>query len=89
MPFVREVLNLRNEVSTEQLMEIAGIFDTNSYEIRIPKKSIKIRALYELGAMMAHCCRPNTRHYFDEELNLVMIAAGEFQEVFQIDSVYF
>ncbi|XP_038105706.1 SET domain-containing protein SmydA-8 [Culex quinquefasciatus] len=75
VPFVRDVLNLRNEVSVGQLMEIAGIFDTNSYEIRIPERGIKIRALYELGAMMAHCCQPNTKHFFDEELNLVMIAA--------------
>lgn len=64
-------------------MEIAGIFDTNSYEIRIPERGIKIRALYELGAMMAHCCQPNTKHFFDDELNLVMIAAGEFFELIQ------
>ncbi|KAL1396842.1 hypothetical protein pipiens_010219 [Culex pipiens pipiens] len=75
VPFVRGVLGLQTEASEEELMGVAGIFDTNSFEIRIPEKSIKIRALYELGALMNHCCQPNTKHYFDDELNLVMIAA--------------
>lgn len=77
VPFIRGVLGLQKEASEEELMQIAGIFDTNSFEIRLPEQAIKIRALYELGALMDHSCQPNTKHYFDEEFNLVMIAAGE------------
>lgn len=75
VPFILGVLGLDNEATEDELMNIAGIFDTNSYEIRLPERGIMIRALYELGAMMAHCCQPNTKHFFDDDLSLVLIAA--------------
>ncbi|XP_065074954.1 SET domain-containing protein SmydA-8 [Ochlerotatus camptorhynchus] len=75
IPFVRNVLGMQDQVpEEEELLQIAGILDTNCYDVRLPERGIKIRALYELGAMMSHHCRPNTRHYFDDELRLVVVA---------------
>ncbi|XP_055617476.1 SET domain-containing protein SmydA-8 [Toxorhynchites rutilus septentrionalis] len=73
VPFIRNILGMQ-EISETEILHIAGIMDTNSYEIRAPEKDIKIRALYELGAMMSHNCRPNTKHYFDQKLKLVLVA---------------
>lgn len=75
IPFIRTVLGIQ-DISENEILQIAGIMDTNSYEIRAPEKDIKIRALYELGAMMSHNCRPNTKHYFDQKLNLTLVATG-------------
>ncbi|XP_058819012.1 SET domain-containing protein SmydA-8-like [Topomyia yanbarensis] len=74
VPFIRNVLGLR-DIQEEEILQLCGILDTNSYEIRVPEQGIKIRALFEVGAMMSHSCRPNTKHYFDEKLNMVLVAA--------------
>ncbi|XP_053699243.1 SET domain-containing protein SmydA-8 [Sabethes cyaneus] len=79
VPFIRNVLGL-HEFGEDELLQLAGIMDTNSYEIRVPKRDIKIRGIYELGAMMSHDCRPNTKHFFDEQLNMVLVAAVDIRK---------
>ncbi|EAT44908.1 AAEL003788-PA, partial [Aedes aegypti] len=74
VPFVRDILGMGGEVTERELLEIAAILDTNCYDVRLPELDVKVRALYELGAMMSHHCRPNTKHYFDERLRLVVVA---------------
>ncbi|XP_058443703.1 SET domain-containing protein SmydA-8 [Malaya genurostris] len=74
VPFVQSVLGLR-DVQGEEILELCGILDTNTYEIRVPEKGIKIRALFKEGAMLSHSCRPNTKHYFDDSMNMVLVAA--------------
>ncbi|XP_029710886.1 SET domain-containing protein SmydA-8 isoform X2 [Aedes albopictus] len=74
VPFVRDVLGMRPEVTEHELLQIAAILDTNCYDVRLPERDVKVRGLYELGAMMSHHCRPNTKHYFDAKLRLVVVA---------------
>ncbi|XP_062700427.1 SET domain-containing protein SmydA-8-like [Aedes albopictus] len=74
VPFVRDVLGMRAEVTEQELLQIAAILDTNCYDVRLPERDVKVRGLYELGAMMSHHCRPNTKHFFDEKLRLVVVA---------------
>ncbi|XP_021694528.1 protein msta isoform X2 [Aedes aegypti] len=74
VPFVRDILGMGGEVTERELLEIAAILDTNCYDVRLSERDVKVRALYELGAMMSHHCRPNTKHYFDERLRLVVVA---------------
>ena len=71
VPFIQNALGMP-EFDEKTIMTVCGILDTNSYEIRLD--GIKIRGLYELGSMMSHTCRPNTRHVFNEDFQMSVIA---------------
>ncbi|XP_053678254.1 SET domain-containing protein SmydA-8-like [Anopheles nili] len=74
VPFIRTVLGLK-QYTDEMVLQVSAILDTNCYEIRLPNQHVKVRGLYPLGAMLSHDCRPNTRHYFDEQWRMVLVAA--------------
>ncbi|XP_062539337.1 SET domain-containing protein SmydA-8 isoform X2 [Armigeres subalbatus] len=80
VPFVRDFLGMGKEATEHELLQIAAILDTNCYEVRLPDRNVKVRALYELGSMMSHDCRPNTKHYFDERLRLLVVATVDIPE---------
>ncbi|XP_055373089.1 SET domain-containing protein SmydA-8 [Condylostylus longicornis] len=71
--FVKTILNLQDSDENE-ILKTAAILDTNSFEIRQPKNNIKIRALYPSSAMISHDCVPNTKHIFDDDLNIIFLA---------------
>lgn len=71
--FIRTVLGL-DEFDENEILRLAAILDTNAFEIRPPNKSIKLRGLFLQSAMMSHNCIPNSRHVFDENMNIVFIA---------------
>lgn len=73
VPFIRDFLKL-TEYSEREILNIAGILDTNCYEIILPSKQIKARGIYPLTAMMASECVPNTKHFFDDKLEMKVIA---------------
>ncbi|XP_058126992.1 SET domain-containing protein SmydA-8-like [Anopheles ziemanni] len=77
VPFVRSVLGLR-QYSEDMILKVSAILDTNCYEIRQPL--VKVRALYPLGAMLSHDCVPNTKHYFDDRLGMVLVATIDIPE---------
>uniref|UniRef100_A0AAG5DWF8 MYND-type domain-containing protein n=1 Tax=Anopheles atroparvus TaxID=41427 RepID=A0AAG5DWF8_ANOAO len=79
VPFVRTVLGLR-QYSEDTLLQVSAILDTNCYELRQPERHVKVRALYPLGAMLSHDCRPNTKHYFDDRLGMVLVATVDIPE---------
>ncbi|XP_035790859.1 SET domain-containing protein SmydA-8-like isoform X2 [Anopheles albimanus] len=87
VPFVRSVLGLQ-EYSDETILEVCAILDTNCFEIRLPQRRTKVRALYPLGAMLSHDCRPNTKHYFDEALRMVLVATVDIQRGATISTSY-
>lgn len=70
MMFFRSVLGL--DFDEETILGICAALDTNAFEIRKPGQ--KIRALYPNAAMLAHNCRPNTRHYFGDNHELFFVA---------------
>ena len=43
---------------------------TNSFELK--HNGQRIRGLYPQTAMVAHSCVPNTKHVFDEDLNMIL-----------------
>nr|XP_040239449.1 SET domain-containing protein SmydA-8 isoform X2 [Anopheles coluzzii] len=73
VPFLRQVLRLQ-QYSEQTVLKLSAILDTNCYEIRLPEQHVKVRGLYPLGAMLSHDCRPNTKHYFDDRLHMVLVA---------------
>uniref|UniRef100_A0A182PI27 MYND-type domain-containing protein n=1 Tax=Anopheles epiroticus TaxID=199890 RepID=A0A182PI27_9DIPT len=87
VPFVRSVLGLQ-QYSEETVLRLSAILDTNCYEIRMPERHVKVRGLYPLGAMLSHDCRPNTRHYFDDRLQMVLVATVDIAEGAVIHASY-
>ncbi|XP_050099780.1 SET domain-containing protein SmydA-8-like [Anopheles aquasalis] len=87
VPFVRTVLGLQ-QYSAETILQVCAILDTNCFEIRLPERWTKVRALYPLGAMLSHDCRPNTKHYFDDTLRMVLVATVDIERGGTISASY-
>lgn len=71
--YLHEQLNLTH-IDPELVMRIAAILDTNCFEIRPPGLGTKVRAIYPETAMLSHDCTPNTRHVFDADFNITVLA---------------
>ncbi|XP_049533897.1 SET domain-containing protein SmydA-8 [Anopheles darlingi] len=87
VPFIRSVLGLQ-QYSAETILEVCAMLDTNCFEIRLPERRTKVRALYPLGAMLSHDCRPNTKHYFDDALRMVLVATVDIERGATISTSY-
>ncbi|XP_068617853.1 SET domain-containing protein SmydA-8 [Battus philenor] len=71
--FIKNVIRLPFEDDT--ILQVASIFDTNSFDVRSPDGLKRFRAIYVTASMMNHNCRPNTRHIFlGNDYNMVLIA---------------
>lgn len=73
VPFFRDFLRF-SDFSDVDILKIAGILDTNCFDIILPSKQIRARGIYPLTAMMAHECVPNTKHFVDKNLEMKVIA---------------
>lgn len=65
------------------MLKVCRIFDTHSFETATVvdnSTSISLRGLYPLGALLNHCCVPNTRHYFNKNGFMIMRAAVPIAE---------
>ncbi|XP_013179737.1 PREDICTED: protein msta, isoform A [Papilio xuthus] len=71
--FIKNVIGL--PFKDETILQVASIFDTNSFDVRSPDGSKRFRAIYVTASMMNHHCRPNTRHIFvGKDYNIVLLA---------------
>ena len=75
VPFFRDFLKF-SEYSEMEILNIAGILDTNCFEIILPSSKIRARGIYPITAMMSHECIPNTKHFVDENLKMKVIACS-------------
>lgn len=62
------------------ILRTASILDTNTFEIRPFNKGSKVRAIFPEAAMLSHDCVPNTRHVFDENMQIQIISTGKFKK---------
>lgn len=75
----------------EQLMLLACCaLDTNAYQIATPygKKEMSMRGLYPVSGLMNHNCVPNTRHYFNSDLQMTVKAVKPIRAGAEIFSCY-
>lgn len=79
VPFIRSFLQF-TEFSENEILQLAGILDTNCFEVFLSSKLVKVRGIYLKAAMMAHDCRPNTKHFFDENLEMKIIATTNIKK---------
>lgn len=71
--FVVQVLEL--PFDEETILKVASIFDTNSFDVRSPDGTKRLRAIYLTASMIDHSCKPNTKHvYLGDNFHLAMIA---------------
>nr|XP_021189756.2 SET domain-containing protein SmydA-8 [Helicoverpa armigera] len=71
--FVVQVLGL--PFDEETILKVASIFDTNSFDVRSPDGSRRLRAIYLTASMMDHSCKPNTKHIFlGDDFHMAVIA---------------
>ncbi|XP_047535658.1 SET domain-containing protein SmydA-8-like [Vanessa atalanta] len=71
--FVIQVLGL--SFDEETILKVSSIFDTNSFDVRSPDGSKRLRAIYVIASMMNHNCRPNTRHIYIGDDNILALIA--------------
>ena len=88
--FILHYLNIKR-YSDLEILEACGKLDTNCFEIK--QHGLNLRALYRLGSIMSHHCRPNTKHTFDRDNNIFVystrkIAAGEVISATYTKSLY-
>lgn len=85
--FIRERLNLEDQFTEEQILEVCAILDTNTFEVQ-PLGGMKLRGIYPLAAMMAHDCRPNTRHVFDDKSSMLLYATVDIKRGEDVTTTY-
>jgi len=73
VPFILNFLQI-SDFTEKQILEIAGIFDTNAFEVILSSKKVKARGIYIETSMMAHECIPNTKHFVDENFEMRVFA---------------
>ncbi|KAI5755770.1 hypothetical protein M8J77_019534 [Diaphorina citri] len=85
--FIKDVLHM--DVSEETILRIAGILDTNAFDIRRSVGKIKIRGIYMKTAMLSHNCKPNTKHVIvNEDFSLQLIALVNIRKGDIISTTY-
>jgi hypothetical protein len=86
VPFIGNFLGIDNE---EEIMNIVAILDTNAFGIQIPSAQITgCRGIYWYGAMMSHSCIPNTNHYIDLDMDMIVTACTDIKKGNMITTSY-
>ncbi|KAL1117668.1 hypothetical protein AAG570_003983 [Ranatra chinensis] len=85
VPFIKDFLGLPYDEET--ILKVAGVLDTNCFAVR-SFSSATIRGLYMRAAMLAHDCKPNTKHYFTEDMELVVLATVDIKKGTPITATY-
>lgn len=77
MPMCLKMLLGREKIDRETVLNICGIFDTNCFDVKVPNEKINARGIYYNAAMLSHSCRPNTRHLFKANTEIVLFATSK------------
>uniref|UniRef100_A0A0K2URL9 SET and MYND domaincontaining protein DDB_G0273589like [Megachile rotundata] n=2 Tax=Lepeophtheirus salmonis TaxID=72036 RepID=A0A0K2URL9_LEPSM len=81
------------EIPREEVLNICGILDTNSFEIPLPSSPGTIQAIYKIGCLPEHNCIPTGHRCFESDLSLVLRAsvdlkAGDHITITYTDSLW-
>jgi hypothetical protein len=84
--FIHRVLRL-SQFESEDIQRVCGVLDTNCFDMRLPGP-INIRGLYYTASLMNHDCVANTRHVFDDDWRIRVIATTDIQPGARITATY-
>lgn len=86
--FVIQVLGL-TEFDEESILRVASILDTNAFDVRPKGGQQRFRAIFVTASMMAHQCKPNTKHVFmGDESNFTLVATVPIAKGEMITTTY-
>lgn len=74
---IKQKLKMQINEEEENLLNlICSVLDTNAFEIVVgeTEETSSLRGIYPLSSLMNHMCVPNTTHYFDSKLNMIVKA---------------
>lgn len=77
LPMSLKLLLGRDKIDREAALTVCGIFDTNCFDVKLPGEKINARGIYFNAAMFSHTCRPNTRHLFRDNTEIVLFATSK------------
>ncbi|XP_046736769.1 SET domain-containing protein SmydA-8-like isoform X2 [Diprion similis] len=79
-----------NQTEEEFMRRVCAVMDTNSFETAalVGESVTSLRGLYPMGALQNHCCTPNTRHYYDSQQKLYVVAALPIRKNEEITMTY-
>lgn len=86
--------NVKNAPKVKEIdfmMMVSGIFNTNSFETIVVQDKdhhTSLRGLYPMGALLNHACVPNTRHHYDSQQQLYVIAVRPISAGEEITMTY-
>lgn len=72
------------------MRRVCAVLDTNSFETvaAVAGGVTSLRGLYPMGALQNHSCAPNTRHYYDSEKKLYVVASIAVKKGEEITMTY-
>ncbi|XP_070506795.1 SET domain-containing protein SmydA-8-like [Chironomus tepperi] len=79
VPFILSFLRIP-DITEKEILEIAGILDTNCFEVFLSSKKVKARGIFFETAMMAHECISNTKHFVDENLEMRVFSTQQIKK---------
>lgn len=86
VPFFCDLLKL--DTNETEILTICSIFDTNCFDVRDSENLVNIRGLYSNINLLSHNCQHNTRHFFQEDFTLVLIASVPIKKGDLITTTY-
>lgn len=79
---------LKLKSSEEEILKICSILDTNCFDVRTEEK-VNVRALYSPVNLIAHDCKPNTKHSFHgEDCEIILTATVPIKKEEAITATY-
>lgn len=73
-------IKLEGTFSREMVFQVCAILDINSFEVKVPKTSASVQAVYGVACMVEHQCIPNGHRTFNEDMSITMRAAYDLEE---------
>ncbi|XP_063704577.1 SET domain-containing protein SmydA-8-like [Culicoides brevitarsis] len=80
LPMCLKMLLGREKVDRETALNLCGIFDTNCFDVKVPGAKVNARGIYFEAAMFSHSCRPNARHLFKPNYDIVIFATTDIKK---------
>ncbi|XP_020707730.2 SET domain-containing protein SmydA-8-like [Athalia rosae] len=91
LDILKKNIEIQPEKNEEEFMaRVCSVMDTNACETAafVGKSVTSLRGLYPMIALQNHSCRPNTRHYYNSEQILYVLATVPIKKGDEITMTY-
>lgn len=74
VPFIQKMLG--PDYSANLIMTVAGILETNCFEICLMSQNRELGGLFLLSLILSHDCIPNTKHFVNDDFQMTFQTTG-------------